>query len=153
MKRALLLLGALIILPVVAHGQATAVKICDAATPTHCMGLTLPDGGPPAATAYALPTAPAGIWLNPSVNYAFSNCAAVGSSMQVIPNGKYLMRVMQEEVNLVFGTSYDGGTSNNRPFPSSYSMVEIFSAADGGTLVACQSTGGTGDVYFTGTHN
>lgn len=152
MKRALALLGLLLAVPL-AHGQAAAVKICDATTPTHCLALTLADGGPTAASSFALPTAPAGIWLNPSVNYAFSNCAAVGSSMQVIPNGKYLMRVMQEEVNVVFGTSYDGGASNNRPFPSSYSMVEAFSAADGGTLVACQSTGGTGDLYFTGTHN
>jgi hypothetical protein len=105
-----------------------------------------------AAVAIAGPPTAAGIWLAPEVNYAFENCPAVGSAMQVIPNGKYFVRIADERVNLVYGTTYDGGASNNRPMPPNIGYLESYSAEDGGTLLACQSAGGTGDVYLTGTH-
>jgi hypothetical protein len=105
-----------------------------------------------AAFAVAAPPTATGVWLAPDVNYQFVNCAAVGSSMQIIPNGKYMVRVMQEETNLVYGTSFDGGALNNRPMPANIAFLESFFADDGGTLLACQSALGTGDVYLTGTH-
>jgi hypothetical protein len=94
-----------------------------------------------------------GVWLDPSVNYSFS-CPAVGSVMQAIPDGKSMVRVMTEGVNLTFNTGYDGGTANNRPFPPNIAWLNSFSANDGGssTPMACQSAGGTGAVYLTGTH-
>jgi hypothetical protein len=105
-----------------------------------------------AAAAWAGPPPTAtGVWLDQSKNYAFS-CAAAGSAMQIVTNGKYMVRVMGADVNLVFDTSYDGGTANNRPMPANLAYLESFYAADGGTLLACQSAVDGGAVYLTGTH-
>ncbi len=103
--------------------------------------------------AVAAPPTATGIWLAPSTNYAFVNCSAQGSSAQVIPNGKYLVRIMEADVNVLYdGVAFDGGALNNRPFPQGFGFLESFFADDGGTPISCQSADGGGDLYLTGTH-
>lgn len=105
-----------------------------------------------AAVAIAAPPTATGVWLNHSVDYQFRNCAATGSAAQVLPNGKYMVRVMENDVVLTFDVTYDGGTVNNRPMPQGLVFLESLFAADGGTPITCQSADGGGDVYFTATH-
>jgi len=104
------------------------------------------------AIAIAAPPTATGIWLDPSIHYAFTNCEAAGSAVQVIPNGKYMVQVSDDEaINVVYGTTYDGG-SDSRPKNKNLAYLESFFADDGGTALACQSSGGTGDLDLTGTH-
>lgn len=107
-----------------------------------------------AAVAIAAPPTVTGIWLDPSVEYRFDNCSATGSAAQNLPDGKYVMRTFDERINIVFNTTYDGGASNNHPYPPGFGMVISLFANDGGSVtpVSCQSAGGTGDLYFGGTH-
>jgi hypothetical protein len=105
-----------------------------------------------AAIAWAGPPTATGVWLTNDVNYAFVNCSATGSSIQTLPNGKYLMRVMDNDVNAMIGVVYDAGTANYRPFANGFGMLISLYADDGGTPISCQSSDGGGDLYFTGTH-
>jgi hypothetical protein len=102
--------------------------------------------------AWAGPPTAVGVWFDHTVKYKFTNCSATGSAVQVVPNGKYVIRVMDEDVNLVYGTTYDGGATNNTPWPKGSAWIESFYADDGGTPLSCQSTGATGDVNLDGTH-
>lgn len=101
---------------------------------------------------WAGPPTAVGVWLDPAVDYRFINCALVGSTRQVVPNGKYLMRVLESDVTVTFGAPFDGGVLNNRPFSQATSLLLSLSAADGGTSIGCQSADGGGDLYLTGTH-
>lgn len=104
------------------------------------------------AAAIAGPPTAVGIWFDHSVKYKLT-CSSSGSSAQVIPNGKYAVRVMDEQSNLVWGTAtYDGGAANNSPWPKDTAWLESVFESDGGIGLACQSTGGTGHVYLDGTH-
>lgn len=106
------------------------------------------------AVAWAGPPTAVGVWLDPSVDYQFENCAATGSAVQSIPNGKYMLRVFDENTTLTFGTGYDGGVLNNRKLPANFAMLmSFYNDTDGGstTTLGCQSALGTGDLYLTGT--
>jgi len=110
---------------------------------TLVVGVIAYAGPPPTAT---------GIWLDPTIHYEFTNASATGSAVQIIPNGKYLLQVSGDEaVNVVYGTTYDGGTLK-RYRGKNLAYLESFYAADGGTALAVQSAGATGDLYLDGTH-
>jgi hypothetical protein len=143
MKRALFLL-ATIAVPIIANAQASAVKICDANTPTRCLSFSAADGGTLPGTAFNLPVAPAVLLFDHSAKYSFT-CSAAGSAAQNIPNGKYAVRVLTADVNLNYGTTYDGGAANNSRWGSGMSWLEQLFNPDGGTTaLACQSgDGGT----------
>lgn len=146
MKRLLFVLGVLAF-GAVASAQATAVKICDATTTTRCLNLVA-DGG---VVSLALPTSPAGVQLDQTVMRTFSSCPAAGSSVQVIPDGKYLLVVTGENTTLCLRTTCDGGYGTL--LPANFAMLESFVAADGGTVAACASSGTTGVLSFTKSAN
>lgn len=77
----------------------------------------------------------------------FDNCAATGSSAQVLPNGKYFMTVHDIRTTVCFGSVCDGGVGVDFPAPFGLS-VQVKGTADGGMPVACLSADGGGDVHF-----
>lgn len=141
MKRMLFVLGVLAF-GAVASAQATAVKVCDK-TGVRCVDLVAADAG---LAPLAVPTTSTGVQLDQSVMTRFT-CPAAGSSVQVIPDGKYLLVVTGENTTLCLRTPCDGGYGT--VLPMNFGMLERFAAPDGGTVAACASTGATGALSFT----
>ncbi len=76
----------------------------------------------------------------------FANCAATGSSAQVLPNGKWYMTVFDSRTTVCFGSICDGGVGVDFPADTAHHLK--LQATDGGTPVACLSFDGGGDVHF-----
>ena len=78
----------------------------------------------------------------------FTNCGAAGSAAQVLVNGTYTMTVLEERTTVCFGALCDAGAFVGIDYPSGHGQLLRLNGADGGTPVACQSSGASGDVHF-----
>lgn len=87
----------------------------------------------------------AGVNLDTSTRYEFTDCESGGSASQSIARGTYLFRVTDADLWICkAATCATGGEK----FPSGLVMKLSFGAA---TTVSCRSTNADGDAIFTDT--
>ena len=89
----------------------------------------------------------AGINLDPSKRYEFTDCLSGGSSAQTVTGGTYLIRVTDKDSFVCFADSASTCATLGEKFPSGTVMLITIGA--GGQSVSCRSSDSTGDVIFT----
>ncbi len=86
----------------------------------------------------------AGVALDTSRRFEFTDCAAGGSAAQTLTLGTYLFRVTTEDVFICFAATCASG---GEKFPTG--TVMLVSIGRGGSSVSCRSALATGDAIFT----
>lgn len=87
----------------------------------------------------------AGVNLNTSTRYEFTDCDSGGSSSQSVARGTYLFRVMDADVWICKAATCASGGER---FPSGLVMKLSFGTT---TSVSCRSANDDGDAIFTDT--
>lgn len=85
-----------------------------------------------------------GVMLNTGQRFETTNCAAAGSSIGTVPQGKYLLRVTDEDTFICYAGACVA--PDGEKFPAPTVMLIQFRQA---TQLYCRSVGATGDVILT----
>lgn len=100
-----------------------------------------------AAVALATGASAAGVALNPSVRYEFTDCASGGSAAQTVVAGTYLLRITDADTTVCIADSAATCASGGDKFPSG--TVMLLTVGGTSKSLACRSSASTGDLILT----
>lgn len=89
----------------------------------------------------------AGVLLDTSTRFEFTDCAAGGSAAQTLTVGTYLFRVTDADTTICPVASGSTCAAGGEKFP--LGTVMCIAITSDKKSVSCRSTGSTGDAIFT----
>lgn len=89
----------------------------------------------------------AGLALDTSQRFEFTDCASGGSAAQTVTEGQYLMRVTDTDVYMCTADSGSTCATGGERFPVGTVIVVTFGR--GGKSTSCRSSASTGDLILT----